>query len=63
MASEDLRKMLPAEAKLFDGVNASYNSIMLRIVSNPNALVCCQFPGYLVQVRGVVFESEEGRVV
>ena len=53
MASEDLRKMLPAEARLFDGVNASYKGIMSRIAANPNALVCCQFPGYLAQLESM----------
>lgn len=53
MASADIRKMLAAEASIFDGVNASYASIMNRIHDNPNAVIACTHPGYLALLESM----------
>ena len=53
MASEDIRKMLPVEAVLFDEVNAAYRTIMLRAVANRNALSACTVVGYLGELEGM----------
>jgi len=59
MASEDIRKMLPTEAALFDAVNTSYNNITTRITQNRNALVACSVPGYLSELEGMDVKLEQ----
>jgi len=60
--------MLDARTKLLstcsrsfavDSVNSNYKAIMTRIATNPNALVCCRFPGYLALLEGMDKSLEE----
>ncbi len=47
MGSEDIRKQLPAESLLFDGVNSAWVTIMKDMHRNPNAVTATQKPGIL----------------
>jgi hypothetical protein len=45
--------MLPAEAALFDQVNASYIALTSRIAANPNALAACSHEGCLKDLEAM----------
>jgi len=47
MASEDIQKQLPTEAKLFSQVNNDYKIVTEDIVANPNAVRACTKEGIL----------------
>jgi dynein heavy chain, axonemal len=47
MASEDIRKQLPKESKLFDDVNATYILFTKDMYRDPNALRACNKNGLL----------------
>merc|ERR1711968_122990 len=47
MASEDIQKQLPNEAKMFDEINTTYKIYTERIYKNPNALDACRYEGIL----------------
>jgi dynein heavy chain len=47
MASEDIQKQLPNEAKMFDEINTTYKIYTERIFKNPNALEACRYEGIL----------------
>lgn len=59
MASEDIRKMLPSEAALFDAVNTTYMAICNRINANRNAVVACSAPGYLSDLETMDAKLEQ----
>ena len=47
MSSEDIRKQLPKETKLFDQVNDKYKFIMSRMNEDCNAQRACGTEGFL----------------
>ena len=51
MSSEDIRKQLPGETKLFDQVNESFKSVMETMVANPNAKEACGAEGMLEKLN------------
>ncbi len=51
MASEDIRKMLPVEAALFDDVNEMYMTIITRCVRIKKALPACTEAGFLGELE------------
>ena len=59
MASEDIRKMLPVEASLFDDVNASYSTIMIRCNEDRNALSACMVDGFLADLEAMDAKLEK----
>ena len=59
VASEDIKKMLPTEAALFDSVNAAYGVITARVAANKNALAACAHPGYLAELESMDEKLEQ----
>ena len=53
MSSEDIRKQLPLEAKLFDQVNDSYKAITEAVVSEPNAYKATHKEGVLDELTNM----------
>ncbi|KAJ3127608.1 Dynein heavy chain 2, axonemal, partial [Nowakowskiella sp. JEL0407] len=47
VGTEDIRKQLPKESTIFDGVNAAWKTIMARIITDKNALRATHFPNLL----------------
>jgi dynein heavy chain len=53
VASEDIKKMLPDEAALFDSVNQRYAEITQRVAKDRNAQRACSVPGYLTDLEAM----------
>lgn len=47
VGSEDIRKQLPAESKMFDGVNTSWKQVMKQLQQEGNVVQGCRIDGML----------------
>ena len=59
VGSEDIRKQLPAESKMFDGVNNGFKNVMKQLLAEPNVVKGCHLDGMLPSLNDMESKLEK----
>ena len=59
VGSEDIRKQLPAESKMFDGVNTTWKQVMKQLQQEGNVVNGCRIDGMLGQLNDMESKLEK----